>query len=377
MNIAVNTRQLQDDGAKGRADLILGCFSLLAKKYPHHRFIYIFDQAFDQRFITSQNIIPVVAGPEAKTSLRLQYWFNYKVPSVLKKHKADVFVSMDGICSLRTKVPQCLLMDDLSFIDHPQFYPKNTLRFNKKLIPKFLAKAKVIAATSESAKEDIMKQYGIDKEKIRLVYRSAAPVFHPIDELTKESIKEKYTEEKEYFLYTGPVDAGKNLITLLKAFSFFKKRQKSSMQLVIEGKAASGYKQFANDLKTFKFRNEVKWVADLSAEEHTKLLGAAYAMVYPVYVGDNDVVLRAMQCDVPMIVSTAVRLPDPASNAVLYADPNNFMDLADKMMLVFKDEDKHNQLVIAGKAVARRINCTKTADMLWECIEAAIKTETA
>jgi len=260
----------------------------------------------------------------------------------------------------------------------PPLLTKSMSRFYKKFAPRFLAKAKIVAATSEAAKADIIKQYGIEGEKIRLVYRSAPSIFQPTDEQVKETIKEKYIEGKEYFLYAGPVDPGKNLINLLKAFSFFKKRQKSSMQLVIAGKAANGYNQFANDLKTFKFRNEVKWLDDLSAEENAKVLGAAYAMVYPVFVGSNDaVVMQAMQCNVPVIVSTAVRLPESSVDAVLCVDPNDFMDIADKMMLLFKDEDKRSQLTRAGKAQAQQIDPEKTADMLWECIEAATKKETA
>ena len=374
MNIAVNTRQSKGDEAKGRADLILNYFSFLAKKYPQHHFIYIFDQAFDQKFISSENIIPVIVGPEARTPLRLQYWFNYKVPAVLRKYKVDVFVSLDGICSLRTKVPQCLLMNDLSFIHFPQFYSKSMLRFYKKFTPQFLAKGKIISITSESVKEEIIKQYNVDGDNIRLAYRSAAPIFQPIDEKEKEIVKEKYTEGKEYFLYAGSVDAGKNLINLLKAFSFFKKRQKSGMQLVIAGKAVNGSTQFSNDLKTFKFRNEVKWLEDLSAEEHVKVMASAYAMVYPVFLEDSHpVAMEALQCNVPVIVSAAVKLPEPIAEVVLCADAKNFMDIADKMMLLFKDEEKRNELIRTGKAAIQKIDTARSADMLWQCITASIK----
>ena len=378
MNIAVNTRQLKGDDAERRADLIFSCFSILAKKYPQHRFIYIFDQPFDQKFITSENIIPVIAGPEATSSLRLQYWFNYKVPAILKKYKADVFVSMDGICSLRTKVPQCVLLNDLSFIHYPKLHTKGKAGFYKKFTAKFLAKAKVIAATSESGKDEIIKQYGINPEKVGLVYRSADPSFCPINDKEKENIKERFTDGREYFLYMGSIDAGKNLINLLKAFSFFKKRQKSSMQLVIAGKAVSGYEQFAKDLKTFKFRNEVKWLDGLSKAEYLKLMAGAYAFVDPAIIEDeNAIAEQAMRSDVPVVISSAIKLPDRCAQAVLYADPDDFMDIADKMMLLFKDEDKRSELIQAGKAVALQINPAKTADMLWECISAAIKTETA
>jgi glycosyltransferase involved in cell wall biosynthesis len=378
MNIAVNTRQLRVDDTEGKADLILNCFSILAEKYPQHRFIYIFDQAFDQKFITSENIIPVVAGREARTSLRLQYWFNYKVPAVLKKYKADVFVSMDGICSLRTRVPQCLFIHDLSFIQSPQFWAKSKSRFYKKFTSKFLAKANIIAAISESMKADIIKQYDIAPEKVSLVYKSAAPIFRPIGEKEKENIKAKYTDGKEYFLYAGPVDPGKNLLNLLKAFSFFKKRQKSSMQLLIAGKAIFGYSQFTNDLATFKFRDEVKWLDDLSESQYAEVMAAAHTVVYPVFVeGRNAIVMEAMQCGVPVVISNAVKLPESLTDAVLYADPGNFLDIADKMMLLFKDEDKRSQLIKVGKTVVQEISPAKTADMLWDCIAASIKKETA
>lgn len=377
MTIAVNTRQLRSDEADGLSELLLNGFSVLAKRYPLHRFIYIFDQPFDQKFITSENIIPVITTPEAKSGLRLRYWFNYRVPAVLKKYHADVFISLDGICSLRTRVPQCLLMNDLSFIFYPQFYPKSIVRFYKRFTPKFLAKANVIATLSESSKKDITQRFAIVPGKISLVYRSAAPDLSAINGKERESIKEDYINGKEYFLYKGPLHPGKNLTNLLKAFSYFKKRQKSSMQLVIVGKKAGDYHQFAKDLKTFKFRSEVKWLNDLSESIQAKILAAAYAMVYPVYIDNDNTVIEAMQCGVPVIVSTATCLPQSFASAVLYADPENFMDIADKMMLLFKDEDKWNLLGRAGMALAQKNNPAKTADMLWDCINASIKMETA
>ena len=146
------------------------------------------------------------------------------------------------------------------------------------------------------------------------------------------------------------------------------------MQLVIAGKAVKGFTQFGNDLKTFKFRNEVKWLEDLPAEELAEVMAAAYAVVYPVFVGNQHLVaMEALQCTVPVIVSAAVRLPELVTEAVLYADPNDFMDIADKMMLLFKDEDHRNQLIRNGKGVLQKINPEKSADMLWQCITASIK----
>ena len=157
MVIAVNTRFLLPDYLEGYGNFIFECFSRLAKKYPEHTFLYIFDREFDEKFITSGNIIPVIAGPSARHPLLWQYWYNYKVPALLRKYKADVFVSPDGFCSLRTRVPQCLVLHDLAFIHYPQFINKSHLRFYNKFTPKFLQKAKSIATVSQFSKADYCK----------------------------------------------------------------------------------------------------------------------------------------------------------------------------------------------------------------------------
>lgn len=374
MIIAVNTRHLSDDDPDGRGEFIFECFSRLAIQYTQHQFIYIFDKPYDKKFITSKNILPVVTGPKTRSPLRWQYWYNYKVPAILKKYKADVFVSTDGICSLRTKVAQCLLLHDMGFLLHPQFFIKSHLRFYKKFTPKFLIRAKSVAIVSELLQKDIINGYTTDPGKINLVYKAANDLFQPASEKEKVSIKEKYTEGKEYFLYSGPIAPGKNLLNLLKAFSFFKKRQKSNMQLLIAGKAAPGYHQFMDDLGTFKFRNEVKVLSDLSKNELAKITAAAYALVDAVLLESfTTPAMEAMQCDVPVIVGRAATLPRSILAATLQTDPGDFKDIADKMMLLFKDEHKRNELIQVGKGAVQQYDWDRTAAQLWQAISEAIK----
>ena len=374
MIIAVNTKHLSVNDPEGRGEFIFECFSRLALQYSQHQFIFIFDKAYDKKFITSSNIIPVITGPQAVSPLHWQYWYNYKVPALLKKYKADVFISMDGICSLRTKVPQCLFLHDLGFVYHPVFFAKSHLRFYKKFTPKFLAKAKTIAVISESLEKDIINRYKIDPVKVELVYRSMGDIFKPVNEKEKEAIKEKFAEGKEYFLYSGSIAPARNLLNLLKAFSFFKKWQKSNMQLLIAGQAVGGYKQFAEDLRTFKFRNDVKLLGGLSKNELANITAAAYAMVSPVLLEDHrSPMLEAMQCGVPVISCNTHSLPGSCAAAVLQSDPQDIKDIAHKMMLLFKDESKRNELVGAGKLAIQGFTADKTAALLWKVISKTIQ----
>lgn len=370
MIIAVNTRFLGEGRSGVLGNFIFECLSHLVKKYPQHKFIYIFDKPFDKNLVFTENVTTIIAGPETKNNLLLQYWLNYKLPSLLRRHKADVFVSMDGMCSLRTRLPQCMLVYDLSFLQYPGLLKKTQVRFLKKFTPQFLAKVKSIATVSQFNKSVITDQYKISAAKINVVYPGIDKAFKPATFEEKEAIKEKYTDGKEYFLSPTEVHLSNNLINLLKAFSFFKKRQKSNMILLITGQTNDQFKQ---ELKTFKFKNEVKLFEELSKNELVKITAVAYAMVYPVFYDAFAMApLQAMQTEVPVLCSNVGALPELCGDAALYFNTENFEDIAEKMMLVFKDEDKAKELVKAGKIQSQQYYWDKTADLLWQSILRAI-----
>lgn len=363
MIIAVNTRLNKETQPEGFESFLFTMLDHLAGKFPQHQFLYISDEPYHGKSIFAKNVQPVVTGPKTSSSLRLLYWLNYKIPVVLRKYKADVFVSMEGICSLRTRVPQCLLISDLGFLHSSSLARKPQSRFYKKYTPAFLAKAKAIAAISEYVQKTIADQYKIAKENITVVHPAINEIFKPFHWEEQEIIKEKYAEGKAYFL----CNTNCNLINLLKAFTFFKKRQKSSMLLLIAGNTNEHFKK---EFKTYKLREEVKLLEDLDKIELAKITAAAYAVVHPVLHDDISLpALQSLQCQVPLVISEAGSLPSVFREAALYVNPEIFEDIAQKMMLVFKDEDRAKELVKAGNELVKLYQLDKNADLLMECIE--------
>lgn len=368
MIIAVNCRLNKDEQPEGYENFMFETLNRLAKKFPQHQYLYIFDRPYDGNLSFAENVIPIISGPKTSISLRLQYWLHYRIPAVLRKFKADVFVSMEGICSLRTKKPQCLLITDLCFLQAPQLLKKTQAGFYKKCTPAFLAKAKSIATVSEFSKQVIADHYKIND--VDVIGPGIDDIFKPVDWNEKEIIKEKYAEGKAYFLFSGNINQRSNIINLLKAFSLFKKRQKSNMLLLIAGNAEETFKK---ELKTYAFRNEVKLLENLSKKELAKITAAAYALVYPVFHDDLAISpLQAMQCGVPVVCSNAGALPSICGDAALYADAGDFKDIAEKMMLVFKDEDKAMAMVNAGKIRLQQYQVDKQADLLMQSILKAV-----
>jgi glycosyltransferase involved in cell wall biosynthesis len=372
MIIAVNTRFLLPDYLEGYGNFLYETFTRITRNNPSHQFIFIFDRPYDEKFIWDKNILPVVAGPPARHPLLWKWWYDIKIPMVLKKYKPDVFVSCDGFCSLRTKVPQCLVIHDLAFLHYPAGIKRAHLRYYKKYTPRFLKKAERIATVSTFSRDDIIKQYSVPAEKIDIIPNGVNENFRPLHEAGRRDVKNKYTEDKEYFLYAGSIHPRKNLINLLKAFSIFKKRQQSGMKLVLAGRLAWKYESFLGSLKSYKFREDVVMTGYLPLKELVRVMGAAYVLVYPsLWEGFGMPVTEAMRCEVPVITSVGSAMSEIAGESALYADPEDPGSIAEKMMLIYKDENLRKDLIAKGREAVAYYNWDKTAALLWNSIIAA------
>ena len=372
MRIAINTRFGAYDYQEGYGRFTREISYGLARANKGDEYFFYYDNPFPPENQHLTNINHIVAGPKARHPLLWKFWYDVRIPRLLAKHKAGVFFSPDGICSLHTKVPQVIAIHDLAFLHYPRFMPKMQQWFYKQYTPAFIRKAKKIITVSSFSRTDLIKQYPFAKDKTEVVYNAADPSFRPLSWTEKETWKESFTEGREYFLYVGSVHPRKNLVNLLKAFSGFKKRQKTNMQLVITGRLAWLHEEFTHALSTFKFRNDVKLTGYISQEELVKLMGSAYALIYPsVWEGFGMPVLEAMQAGVPVLCSGTSALPEIADDAALFFDPQKPDDIGLQMAHVYKDEHARNLMIERGLKRAGSFSWAQSCEQVREILEDA------
>jgi glycosyltransferase involved in cell wall biosynthesis len=373
MRIAVNTRFLLKDYLEGYGHFLHEIVRRMTAAHPEHEFIFLFDRPFDEKFVFGKNVTPVVLGPAARHPLLWKYWYDFKIPSALKKYKADVFFSADGFCSGRTTVPQCLVLHDLAFLHYPAGIPKTQLSYYKRNTPDFIRKAKKIITVSDFSRKDILEHYPEAAGKISVIHNGIRPSFHPQSYEEREAVKQKYTGGAAYFLSAGSIHPRKNGMNLLKAFSLFKKRQQSSLKLVFAGRLAWQYEAFTESLKSYKYRHDVILTGYLPEEELAALTAGAYALVYPSFFeGFGLPVAEAMQSGVPVITSENSAMQEIAGDAALYADPHNIQSIADQLMRIYKDERLRDQLQLKGLERATAFDWDKAASQYWKVIEETI-----
>ena len=366
MNIVVNTRFLTGGNLEGYGYFIREVFSRMATAHPEHRFYFLFDRPFDPSLLPAGNVEGLVIGPQARHPLLWTLWYDLRVPAVLRKLRADLFISPDGICSRTTRVPQCLVIHDIGIVHHPADYKKSHARYYRQNLPRFARKARSVATVSEFSKTDMVRQFGLDPDKISVVYSAAKPSFKPLSEEGKTAVKEQWTSGLDYFIYVGAIHPRKNLVRLLKAFSIFKKRQQSALKLVLVGRTTWKNEGFHQLLSSYKYRDDVVVTGYLPEADAAGLVASAYALIYPsTFEGFGVPVLEAMQSGVPALTSAGSSMQEIAGGAALYFDPENHEDIADKLMRIYKDEDLRRRLVAEGLETAKRFTWDRTADLLW------------
>ncbi|MFM2286629.1 MAG: hypothetical protein RLZZ543_2126, partial [Bacteroidota bacterium] len=235
MRIAVNTRLLLSGKLEGIGWYTFETLRRITTQHPEHEFLFIFDRPFSKEFLFAPNVKAVYAGPPTRHIFLFFPWFEFQVPRILRKYKADVFLSPDGQLSLLSKVPQIAVIHDLNFHHHPEQLPPLVRWYYNTFFPRYARKAKRIATVSEYTKQDIVNSYGIDATSIDVTLNGCNERFRPLTEEEHSSTRNKYTANESYFLFVGLIIPRKNLIRLMQAFDQFKKASKSPMKLLVVG----------------------------------------------------------------------------------------------------------------------------------------------
>jgi glycosyltransferase involved in cell wall biosynthesis len=374
MRIAVNTRLLLKGKLEGIGWFTFETLIRMTQNHPEHEFIFIFDRPFDPDYVFAENVTPVVIGPPARHPLLFYIWFDFQIPKVLKKYKADLFLSPDGYLSLRTKVPQLAVIHDINFVHRPEDLPWLIAKYYNYFFPKFARIAKRIATVSFYSKEDIARSFKIDYDKIDVVYDGINQIFKPLLEKEKTKIRKKYTGGCEYFLFVGALHPRKNVSGLLKAFEDFKSETDNDIKLVIVGGEMHKTGDIFETFENMRFKNDVVFTGRVTTDDLHDIVGAALALTFvPFFEGFGIPVVEAMSAGVPVICSNTTSMPEVGGNAVVYADPMKIAQITDAMIKLAYDKNLRKELIERGFEQKSKFSWDETAHLLWQSVKRALQ----
>ncbi len=190
-----------------------------------------------KKFDEEIKVFPVNGSKEVNNSslsrkdnrLKRYYYRSFGLTREMEKLKVEYGIFPNYFISGRFSKSSAIVIHDLSFITHPQFYSKQFVFYYKYMLKKTLRHDPLILAVSEHTKENINKYLNIKKENILLLQ-----AYSNIKIISNYS-KEPHLADTPYFLYVGHIEPRKNLLFLIENFIKWKNENKVNIQLKIIG----------------------------------------------------------------------------------------------------------------------------------------------
>lgn len=377
MRIMLDCRPLQLAGSNSEKYRLIGCAVAGLSGGQDVEWLFVVDHTY------RPGLLPDIISAKGHLltlrslpgSLGWKLWYDWQLPRLVKRHKPDLLMVTGGVTAKPSGTRQCVWMPVIA-------NPKEAAALASagallpgagsagSIVPVYAARlgnsvrqAETILCFSEKDRNWLAGRGHIDAANIVVVRPYASPAIHPLSIGNKEAIRQRYTGGKEYFFVpvegiAAATGAGEDLaIQLLKAFSLFKKRQLSNLQLVLAGTQTESLRQ---RLETYKYRGDIHWVdpaaANPAADPMTVtgtvvsgILSAAYAILFPFEDGSlGTTLLNAWKARVPALVARGSRLRELVDNAAVIAGVDDPAALAGYMMAVYKDETQRNALIEKG-----------------------------
>jgi glycosyltransferase involved in cell wall biosynthesis len=363
--IAVNTRFLLPDRLEGIGWYTHEIARRLVARRPADEFIFLFDRPYDERFVYSERVTPVVVRPPARHPLLWYIWFEQRLPKVLDRQRADVFLSFDGYCSLRARTPTIMVTHDIAHVHYPRQIPRLTRQYYHSFVPRYLQRAERVGVVSDFVRRDILSYYGIEAHKLFVAGNGVRPEFRPASAETRLAIRQKYADGHPYFFFLGAVHPRKNVRALIEAYNVFRRWVPATVPLLIAGRLAWQTREVRHAHRDSPYRQDIRFLDYVPNELLPQLMGSALALTYvSLFEGFGVPLLEAMHCEIPIITSQTSSLPEVAGDAALLVDPRNKGQIAEAMRRVYTDPILASQLVENGRRQRERYTWDRSAAIM-------------
>lgn len=266
--------------------------------------------------VGKENLIYEIFGSKKAwvlTSLTKRLWFG--------KPKIDVLFSPSHYTPLFSLTKTVIYLMDMSFERFgTEYFTNYDINQLKKWTPLSVKKAKKVITISEFSKNEIVKLYGTNPNKIEVVYPAFdKEIYHGKIPKTKViSVKKKYGITGSYLLYWGTLQPRKNITRLIDAFA---KLDKPQLKLVIAGKKGWLYDQILEQSNALGISNRVIFTGFAPNDDLPALIKGSRAFVLPsLYEGFGMPAVEAQAVGTPIVVSRVSSLPEVAGESAIYIE---------------------------------------------------------
>jgi glycosyltransferase involved in cell wall biosynthesis len=216
------------------------------------------------------------------------------------------------------------------------------------LLSRAVRGAEKVVTISEVAKADIIREFSVPPEKVRVIYPWVKDIFFQPPPAGPDAM------EGEYILFLGLRIPHKNLDGLIQAFLGIAD-QYPGLRIVIAGSRYSTPDMVDRWRENPRLKGKLVEILDPTDEQIVRLFAGAKVFVFPSFVeGFGLPPLEAMASGVPVVCSDIPVFREVYGEAVCFVDPKDSNSIIDGIRRVHTDPDLAEELVTNGRHQAMR-----------------------
>lgn len=245
------------------------------------------------------------------------------LPYKLRQDKPDL-IHVQYTAPLLCPVPVVVSVHDISFLEHPEYFPAPRAFQLRWTVRRTVASAVKILTGSEFSRRTIEKAYHVDPAKIAVVPNAASSNFRPVlHEAALHWVKKHFRFQAPFILTVGDLQPRKNQIGLIRAFvELIKTHPHLPHHLVLAGKETWYADKVRNAAAASGADERIHFAGFVGDDELVQLYNACDLFVFPsFYEGFGLPVLEAMACGRAVACSNVSALPEVADSAAIFFDP--------------------------------------------------------
>lgn len=367
MRIGISTSVIQR-GKSGVGQYVFALLRGLLAAHHQHKFVLFVLEEDIPLFAFAKEKAEIVAVPERfRPPVRNILWHQTTLPKLARRLRLDVLhIPSYRRMLWRKPCPLVATIHDLAPFRLAGKYDWKRMFYGRIVARRLARRQDRIIAVSEYTAADIMKFFGLPRERISVIHNGLDHErFQPGSrEQAKSGVAERFGLKRPFFLYVSRLEhPGKNHLRLIAAFEDFKSSTQSDWQLAFAGGDWHGAERIHEAIGKSKFASEIRSLGFVPDEQLPELYRAADVFVYPsLYEGFGLPPIEAMACGCPVICSTRGALGEVIGDAAAIVEPEDVHSIAEQLRLLAGVERVRERMRSVGIEHARKFDWNRAAE---------------
>ncbi len=229
----------------------------------------------------------------------------------------------------------------------------------------------IVVAISESTKRDLVENFGISADKVKVSHLGVDSVYEHPNIVERDEFLDRYKigTGKRYILSVSTIEPRKNIVGILQSYRRFCERNpnRDDVMLVLSGPMGwrnDGLKIFLDE---YPYRDRIVFTGYVQLSDMPSLYRHAECFMYlSFYEGFGIPILEAMKSSCPVICSNTSSMPEVIGDSGELVAPDSTDQAAEALERVLNNPAHANGLRASGLRRSKMFSWDKHIDDLTE-----------